>query len=1125
MKKRQTMLLLLLSAFSVVNGAVVTPNDSRFASEDIIFSDKMNLVTPQVTENSSSGVVFPRLSTLQPIEPSAASLGKYGEYAANNSNGLPDIRIPLYEVKSGSLSLPIELRYHGGGIKVNEEAGWVGLGWDLFYGGQVTRVVHGFPDEIEPNSSESPIPVADSIKALMYADPLNIEMGYLRNLSSDNNTYSYMPDEYYYNIGQENGKFVNKYGMARLPYKPVKIEAGIGGKYGINITNSQGDKYSFSESDVTETLSADHSYPAYVSSWQLNEICSADNNVIKYEYQKDGSYVNDKFSYYEGYVETIDEYYERSVYSTIPLSKSNMKLKVTSNKPKYIYFNGGRLCFELETRTDIYNQGIDSEIRRLKWIDIEEKQADCSYKSVKKITFYYSYFGQDRQTLTEKADYTRLKLDSIKESSSGYVKLIASFGYDSHSLPCKSSYSYDYCGYYNGSNNSTPIPRYYISAPGRNFTLGGGDKCIDEEYSKSGSLTSITYPTRGTTRFEWENNRYGADLPVYVCKTENLENVYLRDIGSCHDETEHYCTKKITPDDELSPCDIDSYKVIKSFVDQTVCVNYFLYQLNSNDLVHRKYDEGSISIRDLTTNTGIWSCGALDKVTQQQINIDLRANHSYEITVYTNCHNVYASVDFNYNAYNPQSDRNNYLFGGLRIKKIKNFDSNQTLLNQKEFTYHLSGDTYKSSGYITNVETVLNSSTTNLLNCLNLPFDISGLVCTDQYTRTYLYYDNPLTGIYSNNISYEYVQEKQISVNSLNNGFKESEFRTSIDSYVEKGIPVISRSDERGQLIRETVFDNANKKVLETKNYYSLDNRVSEKCKGFKLIKYIDVGSNCVASYGPTLSEVYNPIEYAYESVWCRLDSTVKCDYISKDFVKEKTIYAYDDLKGCQPTKIIRMTSRNKQFTTSYLYPAQLISDNVYAGMVNANILAPVIIEEKSLNGSSLSLQKNNYIYKNGNNTDIIVLNNIEAKKGNNPLEKRITINKYDNWGNILEYQQDESIPITCLWSYSHQRMIAKIENASYSDVEDALLSLGINATGLPEMIEPDMSLINSLRKKLPQAQITTFSYKPLYGITSITNPAGIVTNYFYDGLGRLESVKDCLGNIIQSYGYNYETK
>jgi hypothetical protein len=82
-----------------------------------------------------------------PQSPNVASLGQYGTYQVNLYTGLPDISIPLFEATSGSLKAPITLSYHAAGIRYTDQASWVGLGWSLSAGGQISRNTIGKPDE------------------------------------------------------------------------------------------------------------------------------------------------------------------------------------------------------------------------------------------------------------------------------------------------------------------------------------------------------------------------------------------------------------------------------------------------------------------------------------------------------------------------------------------------------------------------------------------------------------------------------------------------------------------------------------------------------------------------------------------------------------------------------------------------------------------------------------------------------------------------------------------------------------------------------------------------------------------------------------------------------------------
>jgi len=62
--------------------------------------------------------------------------------------GTAQINIPLFTVDSRSLKVPVSVSYSGArGIKVQDYASSLGLGWQLKAGGAITRVVRGYPDE------------------------------------------------------------------------------------------------------------------------------------------------------------------------------------------------------------------------------------------------------------------------------------------------------------------------------------------------------------------------------------------------------------------------------------------------------------------------------------------------------------------------------------------------------------------------------------------------------------------------------------------------------------------------------------------------------------------------------------------------------------------------------------------------------------------------------------------------------------------------------------------------------------------------------------------------------------------------------------------------------------------
>jgi YD repeat-containing protein len=65
-------------------------------------------------------------------------------------------------------------------------------------------------------------------------------------------------------------------------------------------------------------------------------------------------------------------------------------------------------------------------------------------------------------------------------------------------------------------------------------------------------------------------------------------------------------------------------------------------------------------------------------------------------------------------------------------------------------------------------------------------------------------------------------------------------------------------------------------------------------------------------------------------------------------------------------------------------------------------------------------------------------------------------------------------------------------------------------------------SSIDEVRVYPADALMTTYTYDPLIGMTSETNPNGLTTFYEYDELTRLTLIRDQEGNVIRKICYNY---
>ncbi|PWG78233.1 RHS repeat domain-containing protein [Pararcticibacter amylolyticus] len=121
-----------------------------------------------------------------------------------------------------------------------------------------------------------------------------------------------------------------------------------------------------------------------------------------------------------------------------------------------------------------------------------------------------------------------------------------------------------------------------------------------------------------------------------------------------------------------------------------------------------------------------------------------------------------------------------------------------------------------------------------------------------------------------------------------------------------------------------------------------------------------------------------------------------------------------------------------------------------------------------------------------------------------------IRYNDYDNNGNVTELMGKDGMPVSFIWDEQGQFPLARIENATIQDVY------------------AHWPGIKQIRTELPQARITTFEYKPLHGVVSITDPNNITTRFDYDHYGRLtgsyfldvKSPSDIRKAILQKYIY-----
>jgi len=249
---------------------------------------------------------------------------------------------------------------------------------------------------------------------------------------------------------------------------------------------------------------------------------------------------------------------------------------------------------------------------------------------------------------------------------------------------------------------------------------------------------------------------------------------------------------------------------------------------------------------------------------------------------------------------------------------------------------------------------------------------------------------------------------------------------------------------------------------------------------------------------------------FAFPSVFVLSSKTVT-DYDHQ--VATTTTYSYDSaLRTLEPVNEAVSTSKNESLTKAYIYPQT--AGTSYQSLKDANMHVPV---ETTLSraGTTIKQVKSSYETQDG----MIVLSGYFEGKGSDVPELRLHF-EYDAYGNLASIVKDNTMKTTFLWGYNGLYPVARIDGKDKTEVYSALGSLVTVLLHNPS--DAAIYAVNSNPTLSSSALVTTYTWNPLVGTTSMRKPNLDTTYYTYDSMGRLASVKDNSQHVIESYQYYY---
>ncbi len=983
-----------------------------------------------------------------PVTPEAADVQKYASYPVDYSTGIPNISIPLFEVRSGDIVVPITLTYHSSGLKPREASGRAGTGWTLNAEPSVMRTIRGIPDDRSTNKSGR---YYEGDRTLPEVGNLTQAQEYTRKVAD--NEYDGESDVYSYSLNPGGGTCYMmgekkpKNMLVTYPRTDDKVEYNVLEDL-LWIRNGDGLVYKFGRgSNARETNGTD------IIRWLCDEIASlrteakvtfsylsafplrgvigmsgaksieTDPNLTTYHL----TYTNwETYTYYwwEWNGSTIQRI-NKGYPSGSGGGGGSESWDLTRSKLNQISFNGHTVQFSYTT---------------LNFIETLTQMivTDNNGNQIRSIQFYITRYNSG-------TDLT--KLDSIRISAPGCDARTYRFSYYGQDMvPSRTTKSIDHWGFANGSkdNNEGVVPTIYaelgFKRPGQPYqtdivrdTIPGRYRESEASWAKHGVLWQIHHPEGVVTTFEYEGNSGAFDMyysgshsPAYFLPVGGLrvfrieESVVKPGLGRRMVSERKY-RYGIKSDSDLGQPLLGG-GVIKHIVTN---LDYQSVQFYSDGSSVRSWS--AMPVSNITFNNGsavLYSFVQEDSYSEGTGAI-LTTKYYYDVAPHKYALLLYWAEGDN--------TRTKIGTGFYDLKAAQKSNPDKRIIRKKMFPGF---DKYN----------------TNHLNKL-LTFD-----------RPYDVYEP------SGDRGSDVMQGQLVKVEQYKN--RDTLVSSTRYTYTMKAYPggrAVYVSKPYRTLTYKPTWNDPN--YTENKKIYDEFNTV-----------FGDSHWDMNTSYWNEL-QMDTTYQYFYTNGVCQQVGSTKS-------------YTYD-ASHMHPTAVTTTIQPGQSITTQ-----QSITDEYTYHSMIVNTLASHL----------------HFVNTDGMHSVIDFLPNNRPDKVRYKTNKmstfdtKLTYHEYDAYGNVAELSTNDGRHTCYIWSYNNQYLVAEIDHVSYSQLLTALGNKDQtwikNLGNKKEPSADDWNLLNGLRTTFkttsPSTLVSTFTYKPLLGVSSITDPSGMTTHHVLDNFGRL---------------------